>query len=171
MRSNTYADSVRELQEWLVKLHYSGYPVELVFANGIYGQNTRRAVSEFQEYAGLKPDGVVDINTWNAIRDAYESVINGQRPPFGITPFPNEKGYKVGIGGSSDVVTILQIMLKDIAAFTDHVFDYVDGVFGEETKNAVSSFQKLSGIKPTGVVDKETWDALAAFYNQNNVGH
>ena len=34
------------------------------------------------------------------------------------------------------------------------------GVFDEDTKNLVTSFQRKYGINPSGIVDKETWDLL-----------
>ncbi len=37
-----------------------------------------------------------------------------------------------------------------------------DGGFGNGTKAAVTDFQTRSGLKPTGVVDADTWSALAA---------
>lgn len=35
-----------------------------------------------------------------------------------------------------------------------------DGIFGEDTKALVTSFQEKYGLAPTGVVDKETWNLL-----------
>ena len=35
-----------------------------------------------------------------------------------------------------------------------------DGIFGDETKLAVISFQRYIGMKETGIVDHETWEAI-----------
>ena len=35
-----------------------------------------------------------------------------------------------------------------------------DGIYGDDTKSLVESFQSKYGINPTGIVDKETWDLL-----------
>lgn len=37
----------------------------------------------------------------------------------------------------------------------------VDGIFGEQTENALKRFQQDNGIEPTGIVWPQTWDALA----------
>ena len=46
-----------------------------------------------------------------------------------------------------------------------------DGIYGNMTRKAVKTFQEKYGINPTGVVDKETWDAINTVhkYIQNNV--
>ncbi|WP_435199702.1 peptidoglycan-binding protein [Janibacter sp. GS2] len=36
----------------------------------------------------------------------------------------------------------------------------VDGAFGHGTTKAVRSFQRSTGLEPTGIVDESTWDAL-----------
>ncbi len=36
----------------------------------------------------------------------------------------------------------------------------VDGEYGARSENAVRSVQQVLGLKPSGVVDRTTWDAL-----------
>lgn len=38
----------------------------------------------------------------------------------------------------------------------------IDGTSGKNTLKAIASFQQMNGLKPTGVLTKETWDALLA---------
>ncbi len=38
----------------------------------------------------------------------------------------------------------------------------IDGSSGKNTLKAIASFQQMNGIKPTGTLTKETWDALIA---------
>lgn len=40
-----------------------------------------------------------------------------------------------------------------------------DGNYGEETRDAVALYQRIRGMKVTGVTDQETWDALKREYN------
>lgn len=35
-----------------------------------------------------------------------------------------------------------------------------DGLYGEETKQAVAAFQRKQGMEANGITDQETWDAL-----------
>lgn len=48
---------------------------------------------------------------------------------------------------------------------------FEDGIYGDETTNSVSDYQRQKGFEPTGVVDKETWDSLmndAALFIERN---
>lgn len=39
-----------------------------------------------------------------------------------------------------------------------------DGIYGNQTMNAVSAFQRTHGLPITGVADQNTWDAIVAVY-------
>jgi len=39
-----------------------------------------------------------------------------------------------------------------------------DGIYGQSTVNAVSSFQRNHGIPVTGITDQNTWEQIAAAY-------
>ena len=61
----------------------------------------------------------------------------------------------------------LQTMLRTLAA-VNWSLPYVtpDGIFGETTLEAVMVFQRETGLPVTGVVDRETWDALSAAFRK-----
>lgn len=40
-----------------------------------------------------------------------------------------------------------------------------DGVFGPATENAVKAFQRRFFLKPTGIIDAQTWEQIVAIYN------
>lgn len=41
-----------------------------------------------------------------------------------------------------------------------------DGIYGPDTMNAVSSFQRRNGLASTGVTDQQTWDRIVDAYEQ-----
>ena len=62
-------------------------------------------------------------------------------------------------------VRSLQTMLRVIAQNDDRLPSVVpDGIYGSDTVNAVSAFQRRSGLAVTGVADQITWDAIYAAY-------
>lgn len=61
-------------------------------------------------------------------------------------------------GDNGDGVKSLQKKLLDLGLLTDK--SQIDGDFGNQTFNAVSRFQSLTGLKSDGVVGKDTWDKL-----------
>lgn len=41
-----------------------------------------------------------------------------------------------------------------------------DGIFGDDTSQTVSAFQRANGLPVTGLVDNETWDLIYAQYEE-----
>lgn len=61
----------------------------------------------------------------------------------------------------------LQTMLRVIAENNPaHERMIPDGIYGPETVTAVSTFQRLHGLPITGITDNNTWDTVAAVYEE-----
>ena len=59
----------------------------------------------------------------------------------------------------------LQTMLRVIAENDPrHESVVPDGIYGPETISAVSTFQRLHGLRVTGITDQPTWEAIVAQY-------
>ena len=59
----------------------------------------------------------------------------------------------------------LQERLRLIAQYGNNMpLETVDGIYGEETANAVRAFQQLFGLTPTGEMNYETWTVLDEVY-------
>ena len=98
--------------------------------DGDFGNNTERAVKDYQRSHALTPDGVVGPKTWTSLA--------GTSPD---TKMDSKGRY----------VRALQIALGDLK---------VDGEFGQLTLAAVKEFQKKHGLTPDGIVGTKTWKAL-----------
>ncbi len=71
-------------------------------------------------------------------------------------PVRKEKTISAGADGP-EVATIQQRL--EVHGFT---IGTIDGSYGSRTTSAVSAFQQSKQLKSDGIVDKETWTALAA---------
>ena len=61
----------------------------------------------------------------------------------------------------------LQDMLRNISYYIEDIDSVVaDGIFSEETKNSVISFQKIYGLEPNGEVDVVTWQKIRDVNNE-----
>jgi peptidoglycan hydrolase-like protein with peptidoglycan-binding domain len=74
----------------------------------------------------------------------------------------------LGFGSSGGAVTKIQQALVD-AGFPLPQFG-VDGIFGSETRGALTDFQRSSSLAETGVVDSSTMSSLDALYSYGQPG-
>ena len=59
----------------------------------------------------------------------------------------------------------LQTMLRILSEHDERYSPIIpDGIYGQSTVNAVSGFQRNHGIPVTGVADQNTWEQIAAAY-------
>lgn len=74
-------------------------------------------------------------------------------------------GYDLDIGATGSKVSQIQEQLNTIAgAYPAVPTVTVDGIYGDETKNAVRVFQGIFGLGQTGIVDYLTWYKIQEIY-------
>lgn len=125
-------NKVRLLQ---LLLNYYGYNLS---ADGVFGSGTNTAVVNFQRNNGLTQDGIVGPNTWRALLNltpASKTIRNGSR--------------------SSNVMYLQRKLLSKLYPITD-----LDGIFGNETQNAVRQFQQENNLTADGIVGPLTWEKI-----------
>lgn len=74
-------------------------------------------------------------------------------------------GHPLDIGSSGSKIRQIQEQLNAIAnAYPALPKISVDGVFGENTQNAVKKFQQIFGLPATGIIDYSTWYEIQEIY-------
>ena len=62
----------------------------------------------------------------------------------------------------------LQRYLRQLSYFDDEIEPIaINGIWNDETRNALIAFQKINGLAPTGVADEQTWNLLFAQYQNS----
>lgn len=167
LKKGSRGPSVKILQYYLCFLSYFNLKLPYVAVDGIFSDETRDAVLAFQSLYGLDVDGLVGIDTWDMIQNAYAGVLTSLPDEYRSYSSLLYPGYIITTGASGKVVEQLQTYLKTIAANNPSIPDVtVDGYYGEETKKAVLAVQKLEGIEQNGQVGVLTWNAIVNLYNQ-----
>ena len=167
LRRGNRGNEVKLIQYYLNFLSFFNNRLPSIDADGIFGPATENAVKAFQSEYGLTADGIVGRDTWNRLQDAYFSTLNSLPDEYRSYSSLLYPGYVITTGASGNVVTQLQTFLNVIAANNSAVPSVaVDGVYGNETKNAVIAVQKLSGLEQTGAVGALTWNAIVNLYNE-----
>lgn len=136
LRRGERGNFVKLLQYMLIKYGYNLSP------DGFFGGNTYNAVANFQSNQGLEVDGIVGRNTWSSLLSS------------------NTKTIRLGSRGASVRYLQQQLLSKLYPVGT------IDGVFGNNTLQAVRQFQQENGLAVDGIVGRNTW----ALLNRQDVG-
>lgn len=162
-------NSVQQLQIRLNRIarNYPSIP-RISLVNGEFNQSTQDAVTAFQRIFNLTPDGIVGPATWYRIAYIYTSVKRlAELTSEGITPdeIPSDYPDVLQQGDSGRIVRYLQYMLAVISDYYPEVRAVaVDGIYGENTANAVRDFQTLAGLPADGITGPVTWRQLYPTY-------
>lgn len=169
LRLGSGGEEVVEIQRQLnrIAVNYPSIP-KITASTGYFEQTTQTAVKQFQKIFNLVQDGIVGKDTWYKIKQIYNG-IKGLSELYseGITISEIERKYerllKLGTRGPS--VRILQYYLQFLSYFNLKLpYVSMDGIFGQETYDAVVTFQSFYGLDVDGIVGKNTWDMIQDAY-------
>ncbi|MGM9641393.1 MAG: peptidoglycan-binding protein [Faecousia sp.] len=135
-----------------------------VTPDGIYGQNTMAAVTAFQRSRRLPATGVMDLATWEQLVIAYEAekILQDMAEP--LIPILNPR-QTIRPGETNYHVLLAQSILRTLHCVYKGLFPVsINGTMDAPTVAALRKFQTLSGLQPTGALDKNTWRHLARHY-------
>lgn len=169
LRLGDSSEDVLTIQRQLMRIreNYPAIPI-IPTVDGNFGSSTDQAVRSFQEIFDLDVDGIVGKATWYRISYIYSSVTKlaeviaeGESDIFsGEVPT-----VTISLGDTGDFVLLLQKLINYISVFYPSIPSVAeDSVFGQNTANAVRSFQQSFGIPPSGIVTPSLWNALYQVY-------
>ena len=127
---------VRKLQARLAELGYYAGGVD-----GIYGGTTVNAVKNFQRNNGLSGDGQAGAQTQKKL---YAATANYADHP--VATADPDQARKMTLGMTGNDVYAMQVRLIELRYLTG----VADGVFGQETQDALMAFQKNNGLTADG---------------------
>ena len=136
LKKGTVGLEVRKLQGRLAELGYYAGGMD-----GIYGETTVDAVKAFQRNNGLSGDGQAGAQTQTKL---YASTARYANHPVATADPGAARTLSLGMSGND--VYALQLRLIELR----YLSGVADGVFGEETKNALIAFQKNNNLTADG---------------------
>ena len=162
-------ENIRRIQIYLnrISANYPAIP-KIPVINGAFDESTEDAVRAFQRIFSLAADGIVGKATWYRIiyiYDAVTRIAELDSEGIGYENIPKQFTGSIGIGAQGGQVVTVQFFLSLISQFVDFVAPVnTDGVYGQNTANQVSAFQRYKGLPVTGEVDRRTWESLYDAY-------
>lgn len=82
LSSGSTGQQVRQLQYMLRVISRYVPSVPSVNIDGVFGPATRASVIAYQNFAGLSPDGIVGVATWNSLFDRVSGILGESAVPF-----------------------------------------------------------------------------------------
>jgi peptidoglycan hydrolase-like protein with peptidoglycan-binding domain len=152
------------LQYFLVVISLYFPAIPEIAITGVFDNQTRLAVIEYQKTMNIQPTGLVDLETWESIYNQARGILNSlpvQNIYLPLIKYP--KDYAFGDQGPG--VFVIQEMLQYISNIIPQI-SYIEAtqIFDEATKNSVISFQNFFNLEPTGIVNEETWNKIVEIY-------
>ena len=157
-------EEIRQIQEQLREISFFDSRIERVVPDGIYGEQTRSSVESFQRANNLYVTGEVDNDTWDKIFEVYEESIKNHKRNVPVQIINEERiPYKVGDADAS--LYVIQAMIVALSDKFENITRVsVNGIYDQETQNAVEEIQIISGITPNAQIDREFLNSLSELY-------
>lgn len=132
-----------------------------------FTENTKEAVIAFQDKYGLVADGVVDANTWKALRDAYNQTLRNIPKEYLVNLNEFFPGIYLSRGMTGDDIINLQEFLYIICDASHSIPGVVvNGEFDSLTEQSVRAIQRRASLRENGVVGPSTWFQIVELARQ-----
>jgi len=161
IREGATGQSVRTIQDALSRLAHCQPRLWIMNVDGNFGAGTRDAIFTFQSIFGLPITGVVNAATWDLLMSKAQECTpassggNQQTAPA----FP---GTNLRFGSQGQSVLQIQQAINRIAPRHPGRLWIIpeSGIFGDQTRDAIFTFQSIFGLTVDGVVGSATWNRL-----------
>ncbi len=150
---------VKYIQETLNVINNVFLTIPELVADGIYGEQTQKAVNDFAALFGYNASGSIDNALWSKINEIYLTVARNCIFATAISENARDfAGTTLSIGSSGENVRYIQERINRIYTAIPYIGQLVtDGLYGSATARSVSSLQRIFGLTETGTVNESTW--------------
>ena len=167
LQKGSRGTEVSNLQKRLIALGWSSS----TSADGIYGNNTVKAVKAFQAAVGYEQNGIASVELQTILFSAVAPYNSAATPEPTGTPIPSSSYQTLKSGDTGEAVKNLQRRLKELGYFNGEI----GGNYLTRTTAAVKQFETALGRTPTGEASAELqeilFSAAAPAYSDVNVGY
>ena len=162
-------NAILEIQRLLRALDSYENQVSRVKPDGIYGEDTRNLVIEFQEKYGLPPTGIVDYETWNLLHSIDEARRDATKIARAVHIFPMYEKYEILPNSKDNTMLVIQHMLYEILNDHDDLDELtINGIYDLPTQNAIKILLRKSLNDDAPIINALVFDTIANEYERVN---
>ena len=148
---SAHSTIVRDVQEVLAEIDFYAGNVD-----GIYGDATRESIIAYQESSGIIPDGEASYGLLASLK-AAATVMKGRSDRIVSQEKPVEPQRLQNT--AVDSAALVKKVQKGLVEYgIDNVT--IDGIIGNQTREAIRSFQSIYKLPVTGEPDQKTVEKL-----------
>ena len=158
-RINRPEDTIYEVQRFLYELGLRYEWLPTVSADGIYGENTKEAVRQFQRRFELPVTGLVDYDTWQLLYAQFDETrrLRTDTPSPSLTP--GTLPLKIGSRGYG--LVWLNSALMELSSYYPSLPPLAPtSIYQFSTATAVRALERVYQREETGEVDVVLWNAI-----------
>ncbi len=166
---NEEEKAILQIQRILRSISFLENQVAPIRLSGVYDDETRQGVKNFQKKYGLKETGTVDSSTWLLLQSVMKAQNEAEALARAVYILPRQSEYTIYPGLRDNVIYVIQHMLEVIGQEYDELGEIAfSGTYDQNTQNAIKAFQRVSLLDDTGIIDPTTFNRLADEYERIN---
>jgi peptidoglycan hydrolase-like protein with peptidoglycan-binding domain len=138
--------------------------------DGKPGSKTEKAVKEYQRSIGMKPTGEINDELLYALRPSADKKVVASLPKSSaigelVDTLPSKKLDTMPTASGAPSVKRIYYVEKSLADMAYGPIT-VDGVFGEDTRQAIMKFEQARNLRPRGEITDRLLKEIAAVTGQ-----
>lgn len=151
--------AIREIQKYL---HFISdritNEVPRIAIDGIYGNESKEAVTAFQEYKGIAKTGEVDYETFNLL---YSEYLKAKFLHESENYFIDEKHFPLKLGDKGNEALLINLMLDELGkVFVSLGRVELKPYFSFQTEEAVKAVREIFMLDDSPLVDILLYDRM-----------
>ena len=159
-RINDRPAAIERVQNYL---RVAGNPEIFVAPTGVYDENTRLSVIDFQEKNGLSTSGIVDRITFEILFSTFVALTERDRIAKAFGSFIN---FPIIPGSFSDAMIHINRILRSLLNHYGITHDLRESNFySESTSQAVKEARRIYLLGTADLIDEELYDRMVRDHN------
>lgn len=148
---------VRDVQHMLNVLSFSHTAIPRLVEDGVFGERTLEGVMIFQRDFALPVTGVVDYDTWLALRVQTDLIAQRDGAPIPLQIISPQ--YTPTASGTPEWEFVRTILTS-----LSSILNNFPNTPASDSEN-IRQIQRLAQLPVTGVLDRPTWGILVRLYH------
>ena len=148
---------VRDVQHMLNVLSFSHPAIPRLVEDGVFGERTLEGVMIFQRDFALPVTGVVDYDTWLALRVQTDLIAQRDGAPIPLQIISPQ--YTPTASGTPEWEFVRTILTS-----LSSILNNFPNAPASDSEN-IRQIQRLAQLPVTGVLDRPTWGILVRLYH------